>query len=91
VGIATPNLQVPLSTGFVRRATQPSTTTKDMLMHILGNAVTRSPGTQAWIQGQQTSATGPMRIDKGMPFKLQQLYQLCQGARHGKDQEQQRG
>jgi hypothetical protein len=61
-------LQVSLPTeggGLVRPASLRSTTIKDVLIHILGNAVTGGPGTQAGIRGRRTSAMRPVSISEG--------------------------
>jgi hypothetical protein len=66
------SLQVSLPTereGFVRPASQSSSTIKGVLIHILGNAITGGPGTQAGIQGWRTSAMGPMHINEGCHVK----------------------
>jgi hypothetical protein len=63
---------VPLLTereGFERPAIQGSTTIKDVLTHILGNAITEGPGTQVGILGQRASAMGPIRKNKGLHVK----------------------
>jgi hypothetical protein len=61
-------LQVPLPTereGFVCPASQRYTTIEDVLIHVLGNAVTGGPGTQAEILGWRASAMGLVHVNKG--------------------------
>jgi hypothetical protein len=65
-------LQVPLLAErkvFVHPASQRSTTIEDVLIHILGNAVTGGPGTQEGILGRRTSTMGPIHINKGCHAK----------------------
>jgi hypothetical protein len=58
-------LHVPLSAeqeGFIRPANQGTTMVEGVLIHILGNAVSRGPGVQARILSWKTSAMGLTRI-----------------------------
>jgi hypothetical protein len=58
-----------VETKFVCPASQRSTMIEDVLIHILGNAVTGCPRTQARIWGQRTFAMGPVHINKGCHVK----------------------
>jgi hypothetical protein len=65
-------LQVPLPTkreGFVRLASQRSTTIEDVLIHFLGNTVRGGPGTQVGIRGRRTSTMGLVCTNKGCHVK----------------------
>jgi hypothetical protein len=64
-GIGWSGLHVPLSAeqeGFIRPTNQGTTMVEGVLIHILGNAVSRGPGVQARILSWKTSAMGLTRI-----------------------------
>jgi hypothetical protein len=65
----TANIAKRVETKFVCPASQRSTTIEDVLIQILGNAVTGGRRTQARIRGQRTSAMGLVRINKGCRVK----------------------